>query len=53
MRFIAALFALILAAAAASAEVPSVPYIWRNAVIGGGGFSPNIVFSPAEKGSLI
>jgi len=46
-------FAVILAIAApaaASAEVPSVPYNWSNVVIGGGGFSPNIVFSPAEKG---
>ena len=30
--------------------MPSVPYNWRNVVIGGGGFSPNIIFSPAEKG---
>jgi xyloglucan-specific exo-beta-1,4-glucanase len=37
-------------AAGASAAVPSVPYEWRNVVIGGGGFSPDIVFSPAEKG---
>ena len=49
MRLLAAIFA-IAAPAAAAAEVPSVPYNWRNVVIGGGGFSPNIIFSPAEKG---
>jgi xyloglucan-specific exo-beta-1,4-glucanase len=25
-------------------------YVWRNVRIGGGGYMPNIVFSPAEKG---
>jgi xyloglucan-specific exo-beta-1,4-glucanase len=52
MKPIPRLLAAILAVAAppaAAAEVPSVPYIWRNVVIGGGGFSPNIVFSPVEK----
>ncbi|MEO8455463.1 MAG: hypothetical protein ABI454_09900 [Sphingomicrobium sp.] len=39
-----------LVTANANAAVPSVPYEWRNVVIGGGGFSPNIIFSPAEKG---
>jgi xyloglucan-specific exo-beta-1,4-glucanase len=48
-RLIAAILA-IAAPAAASADVPSVSYNWSNVVIGGGGFSPNIVFSPAEKG---
>jgi photosystem II stability/assembly factor-like uncharacterized protein len=28
----------------------AIPYKWTNAVIGGGGFSPDILFSPAEKG---
>ena len=38
------------AASTAAAEGPAAPYIWRNVVIGGGGFSPNVIFSPAEKG---
>jgi xyloglucan-specific exo-beta-1,4-glucanase len=25
-------------------------YVWRNAAIGGGGYVPSVVFSPAEKG---
>src|SRR5882724_4906681 len=33
---------------------PAVPhpshYVWQNVVVGGGGFSPNIVFSPVEPG---
>ena len=32
------------------ATVPqSVPYVWNDVSIGGGGFSPNIVFSPVER----
>jgi len=54
LRFLAALFsALAISSAplvALAAEAPSVPYKWRNVVIGGGGFSPNINFSPAEEG---
>jgi xyloglucan-specific exo-beta-1,4-glucanase len=43
-------FAAAVAVAAAPApDVPSVKYDWHNVVIGGGGFSPNIIFSPAEK----
>ena len=38
------------AASAAAPTIPSTPYVWRKVVIGGGGFSPGIVFSPAEKG---
>lgn len=35
----------------ASSPVPTrVPYHWQNVVIGGGGFSPGIVFSVAERG---
>ncbi len=41
--------AILAAAPAAAADVPSIPYQWKNVVIGGGGFSPNIIFSPAEK----
>jgi len=36
--------------AAAAGDLAEAPYVWRNVVIGGGGFSPDIVFSPAEKG---
>jgi xyloglucan-specific exo-beta-1,4-glucanase len=35
---------------AVAAHSPAVPYNWHNVVIGGGGFSPNIIFSPVEKG---
>jgi photosystem II stability/assembly factor-like uncharacterized protein len=35
---------------AAGTKTPSVPYVWNNAVVGGGGFAPGIVFSPAERG---
>jgi len=45
---------LVTAAAAApatgAAAVPATPYLWRNVVVGGGGFAPGIVFSPAERG---
>lgn len=27
-----------------------VPYEWRNVTVGAGGFAPNIIFSPAERG---
>jgi xyloglucan-specific exo-beta-1,4-glucanase len=37
----------LLAAGAAQADEP---YTWKNVTVGGGGFSPGIVFSPAEKG---
>ena len=49
-KSIAPLLALTLAGAAAHGQVASVRYEWHNVVIGGGGFSPNIIFSPAEKG---
>src|ERR1700720_2598580 len=29
---------------------PLPRYIWNNVVVGGGGFSPNILFSPVEPG---
>ncbi|HYA79077.1 MAG TPA: xyloglucanase [Candidatus Nitrosopolaris sp.] len=35
--------------AADPARVPSEPYVWRNVVIGGGGFVDGIVFHPMEK----
>ena len=38
------------AQAAGTAAVASTPYQWRNVTVGGGGFAPGIVFSPAERG---
>ena len=35
--------------AADPAPAPSEPYVWRNVVIGGGGFVDGIVFHPTEK----
>ena len=35
----------------ARTAVPDVPhYVWNNVTVGGGGFSPNILFSPVEPG---
>jgi photosystem II stability/assembly factor-like uncharacterized protein len=48
-RRLAFLAALILTPAAADAA-SAMPYAWRNVVVGGGGFAPNIIFSPVEKG---
>jgi xyloglucan-specific exo-beta-1,4-glucanase len=48
-----ALFALSAASSPALAAQPtaaSVRYDWRNVALGGGGFAPGIVFSPAERG---
>jgi photosystem II stability/assembly factor-like uncharacterized protein len=42
---IAALAVLATAPASANAD-----YVWRNVVVGGGGFSPNLIFSRAERG---
>lgn len=45
--------AAILAAPASAQEArasPSVPYSWRNVKVGGGGFSPGVIFSRAERG---
>lgn len=39
-----------LARQAVAAPVRSVPYRWRNAVVGAGGFAPGIVFSTAAAG---
>ncbi|RYY06339.1 MAG: hypothetical protein EON55_23545, partial [Alphaproteobacteria bacterium] len=39
-----------LAAAPSSMVLSKVPYQWHSVVIGGGGFSPDIVFSVAERG---
>jgi xyloglucan-specific exo-beta-1,4-glucanase len=35
---------------AQAAAPQSIHYVWNNVMIGGGGFSPNIVFSPIEQG---
>lgn len=45
----AVMAAACLLASAASAAGP-LPYAWRNVTVGGGGFAPGIVFSPAERG---
>lgn len=43
--------ALALASGNASAQdLPTAPYHWQNAKVGGGGFAPGIVFSPVERG---
>lgn len=35
----------------ARTAVPQLPhYVWNNVTVGGGGFSPNIIFSPVEPG---
>jgi xyloglucan-specific exo-beta-1,4-glucanase len=42
---------LLLCTAAASAASPDeIPYRWANVVVGGGGYSPNIIFSSAQSG---
>ncbi len=33
----------------ATPEAPA-PYLWRNVTVGAGGYAPNIVFSPVERG---
>jgi xyloglucan-specific exo-beta-1,4-glucanase len=50
LRLIVALLAFVWLSGAARAEVAATPYEWRNVVVGGGGFAPNIIFSPVEKG---
>ncbi len=34
---------------ATDSTAPSVPYTWHNVTVGGGGFSPGILFSPAAR----
>jgi hypothetical protein len=41
--------ALLLAASPVAGQV-AAPYVWKNVTVGGGGFAPGIVFSPAAKG---
>lgn len=37
-------------APAQETRAPSVPYRWANVKVGGGGFSPGVIFSRAERG---
>lgn len=46
----AALLTVALAEASGTPAVPAHPYAWKNVTVGGGGFAPNIIFSPAESG---
>ena len=45
---------LALSAAGAALSTPAfaqnVPYQWQNVTVGAGGFAPNIIYSPVEKG---
>jgi len=45
-----AALALASLAPAAVRAPAAVPYRWTNVTVGGGGFAPGIVFSPAERG---
>jgi photosystem II stability/assembly factor-like uncharacterized protein len=49
-RRLALLAVLMLTPTAVGAAAPETPYVWRNVVVGGGGFAPNIIYSPVEKG---
>lgn len=44
------MLALLLFAAPAAGQEKPVPYRWTNVKVGAGGYAPNIVFSPAERG---
>jgi len=45
-----ALSAVLIGGIAVAAEEPTTAYRWSNVTVGGGGFAPGIVFSPAERG---
>ncbi|WP_242185795.1 hypothetical protein [Sphingomonas sp. CARO-RG-8B-R24-01] len=47
---IAAAVALSLPIPGAARTAARVPYRWTNVTVGAGGYAPNIVFSPAERG---
>lgn len=49
MKLLFALAGLLLALQPAAAQ-ETISYDWHNVVVGGGGFAPGIVFSPAERG---
>lgn len=42
--------AIAVAAVATVATAQAADYVWRNVKIGGGGYIPNIIYSPLEKG---
>ena len=47
---LATILSMSLAAATVQpAELPAEPYVWRNVVIGGGGFVTGIIFHPRQK----
>jgi len=45
-----AAFMVLLLFPAAALTTLSMPYRWANVTLGGGGFAPGVVFSPAERG---
>ncbi len=49
-RPIVALMLIVLAAHGSARPPQQVPYRWINVRVGAGGYAPNIVFSPAERG---
>jgi hypothetical protein len=50
MRFPSLAWLALVAGSAAAGPVAAAPYHWSNVVVGGGGFAPGILFSPAAKG---
>src|SRR5258708_18361657 len=47
---LASLAALAATTVVPGASVPEAPYRWQSVTVGGGGFSPGLVFSRAEQG---
>jgi hypothetical protein len=47
---LALLVAIAVPSVAGTGAVARKSYVWRNVTVGGGGFAPGIVFSPAERG---
>lgn len=41
---------LVAGVSSAQEQATSVPYRWSSVVVGAGGYAPNVVFSPAERG---
>jgi hypothetical protein len=48
LRLLVGVVGLVTPAASIARDVPADSYVWRNTTVGGGGFAPNIVFSPVE-----
>ncbi len=44
------LLAIALSSTGVAGSPASVPYVWQNVTVGGGGFAPGVVFSTAERG---